>query len=318
MLFKQEDLVSNPLMEAANILNESVYLDESESMLSPTAIPVVENSRIGANVVAFEDIDRLTEENGIDYFDAMEAIAEANDIDPKNLAVAVPEWKIIENPGIVNEMANVVIKPMSEHDPMMEMAGVAVKASLDGDDSLLEDYTNFDFEPLLEKTVIYLNSKGKKVGEKTIAGDDGRVEYVKNGKVLKSKTNDKKRQSEMTFNTGRDESDYDPQHPTGAQQKYVDQTIQANEALKKALADAKTNRPNIIARAIGSLRAWAAKLEQNHSEKNKGVINALLRKIGAAIRFLTDKLSRGKATEWNDRNNKYKDLKAKATAAGIK
>ena len=55
MLFKQEEL-SNPLMEAANVLNESVYLDESEYKLSPTAVPVVENGRIGANVVSFEDV----------------------------------------------------------------------------------------------------------------------------------------------------------------------------------------------------------------------------------------------------------------------
>ena len=44
MLFKPEDLVTesyDPIQEAADILNESVYLDESESILAPMAVPVV-------------------------------------------------------------------------------------------------------------------------------------------------------------------------------------------------------------------------------------------------------------------------------------
>ena len=118
MLFKQEDLAAtyDPISEAANILNDAVYLTEDESFLSPKAIPVVENTRIGAGVVQFDDIERLAEENGADYIDAMYAVAEANEIDPKQLAVAVDEWKIIESPEIVNELANVVLKPMSPYD----------------------------------------------------------------------------------------------------------------------------------------------------------------------------------------------------------
>ena len=46
MLFRQSDLVYDLIQEANNILNESVYLDESEAVVSAKAIPVVENSRI--------------------------------------------------------------------------------------------------------------------------------------------------------------------------------------------------------------------------------------------------------------------------------
>ena len=56
MLFKQSDLAYDPIQEANNILNESVYLDESESITSAKAIPVVENTNIGAYVVRFNDI----------------------------------------------------------------------------------------------------------------------------------------------------------------------------------------------------------------------------------------------------------------------
>lgn len=98
-----------------NILDEAVYLNEAESALSPVAIPVVENSRIGAAVVNFSDVERLAEENCMDYFEAVDAIAEANEISATNIAVAVDEARIIMDPEIVNECHNVVVRPISEN-----------------------------------------------------------------------------------------------------------------------------------------------------------------------------------------------------------
>lgn len=98
-----------------NILDEAVYLNEAESALSPVAIPVVENSRIGASVVNFSDVERLAEENCMDYFEAVDAIAEANQISTTDIAVAVDEARIIMDPEIVNECHNVVVRPISEN-----------------------------------------------------------------------------------------------------------------------------------------------------------------------------------------------------------
>ena len=98
-----------------NILDEAVYLNEAESALSPVAIPVVENSRIGAAVVNFSDVERLAEENCMDYFEAVDAIAEANQISATDIAVAVDEARIIMDPEIVNECHNVVVRPISEN-----------------------------------------------------------------------------------------------------------------------------------------------------------------------------------------------------------
>ena len=56
MLFRQSDLVYDLIQEASNILNESVYLDESEAVVSAKAIPVVENNTIGAYIVRFNDL----------------------------------------------------------------------------------------------------------------------------------------------------------------------------------------------------------------------------------------------------------------------
>lgn len=98
-----------------SILDEAVYLNEAESALSPVAIPVVENSRIGAAVVNFADVERLAEENCMDYFEAVDAIAEANQISATDIAVAVDEARIIMDPEIVNECHNVVVRPISEN-----------------------------------------------------------------------------------------------------------------------------------------------------------------------------------------------------------
>ena len=42
MLFRQSDLAYDLIQEANNILNESVYLDESESIFSTTGIALAE------------------------------------------------------------------------------------------------------------------------------------------------------------------------------------------------------------------------------------------------------------------------------------
>lgn len=97
------------------ILDEAVYLSESEAALNPIAIPVVENTRIGAAVVNFSDVERLAEESCMDYFEAVDAIAEANQISVDSIAVAIDEARIIMNPELVNECHNVVVRPISEN-----------------------------------------------------------------------------------------------------------------------------------------------------------------------------------------------------------
>lgn len=147
MLFKQSDLAYDPIQEANNILNESVYLDESEAVVSAKAIPVVENNTIGAYVVRFNDVSTFAEDHGVSYEDAMNAIAEANSINMNDLAVAVKETTIMANPGIVNELANVVVTPIPETDTMYQFTEACVDAFIEsGDisymDLLVEETTN--------------------------------------------------------------------------------------------------------------------------------------------------------------------------------
>ena len=147
MLFKQSDLAYDPIQEANNILNESVYLDESEAVVSAKAIPVVENSRIGAYIVRLEDIATFSEDHGVSYNNAMNSVAEANSIDIDHLAVAVKETTIMANPGIVNELNNVVVTPLPKTDAMYQFTEACVDAFIESGDTsymdlLVEETTN--------------------------------------------------------------------------------------------------------------------------------------------------------------------------------
>ena len=139
MLFRQSDLASNPIQEANNILNESVYLDESEAVVSAKAIPVVENNTIGAYVVRFNDISTFAEDHGVSYENAMNVIAESNDIDTNNLAVAVKETTIMANPGIVNELNNVVVTPIPKTDAIYQFTEACVDAFIESGDTSYMD-----------------------------------------------------------------------------------------------------------------------------------------------------------------------------------
>lgn len=113
MLFTEQNLNYG---NAMSILDNAAYLNESESMIHPQTIPVKEVSRLGYGVVRFDDVDSLAEAYGCDYIDAMYAIAESSNMNPEYLAVAVPEEDIIAYPEIVNELANIVVQPLSEYD----------------------------------------------------------------------------------------------------------------------------------------------------------------------------------------------------------
>ena len=95
MLLSESDVMKSDF-EA--ILDEAVELNEDEAVTKIKAIPVVENSRLGAAVVSIDNLSSIVEDYGCDYEDAFCAIAEENQIDPDALAVSVEDWKLIETP----------------------------------------------------------------------------------------------------------------------------------------------------------------------------------------------------------------------------
>ena len=156
MLFKQEDLVQEQvdlIQEATDIINESVFLEDDESITPVEYVPVVENKRIGANVVKFEDIDRITEEYSVSYLDAMEAVAEANEISMDELAVAIPEWRIIANPEIVNELNNVVLTSANPNSDAYLFCEACVESFFEDEEESSQAYEDLLVEGKLQKKI---------------------------------------------------------------------------------------------------------------------------------------------------------------------
>ena len=199
MLFKQSDLKFSTIQEASNILNESVYLDESEAVVSAKAIPVVENSRIGAYVVRLEDIVTFSEDHGVSYNNAMNSVAEANSIDIDHLAVAVKETTIMANPGIVNELNNVVVTPLPKTDAMYQFTEACVDAFIESGDTsymdlLVEETTNTNDEKpkagepggatkyTHDGNAFKIDQDGNRINYRTIGGrlQDARIDALKN------------------------------------------------------------------------------------------------------------------------------------------
>lgn len=171
MLFRQSDLALDPIQEANAILNEAEYLAESESVTSARAIPVVENARIGAYVVKFDDLSRLAEDHGMTFDDAMVTVAEANGVDPEHLAVAVRETTVMAHPGIVNELCNVVVTPLPETDTMYQFTEACVDAFVEsGNVSYMELLFNEAAD----------DNKGPKPGER-----GGDIKYNNDGTAFK-------------------------------------------------------------------------------------------------------------------------------------
>ena len=125
MLLSESEL---NMCNADSILNEAVILDESESITRLSAIPVVENFRLGCGVVSFTDLESITEDYGCDYEDAFYAIAEQNELDPNALAVSVEDWKLIETPELAGMVPNIVVKPISENNIVYQFCDYAVSA----------------------------------------------------------------------------------------------------------------------------------------------------------------------------------------------
>ena len=89
MLLSESDVMNYSFEQ---ILDEAIYLTENEAVSKVAAIPVVENSRLGAAVVSINDLDNIVEDYGCDYEDAFCAFAEQNELDHNTLAVFVDDW----------------------------------------------------------------------------------------------------------------------------------------------------------------------------------------------------------------------------------
>ena len=108
-----------------NSLNNFSF-NEVESTVKIPSIPVIENSRLDAAVVSINDLNSIVEDYGCDYKDAFCTIAEENNLDLKDLSVAVEDWKLIETPELINLVPNIVIKPISENNIVYQFVDACI------------------------------------------------------------------------------------------------------------------------------------------------------------------------------------------------
>lgn len=143
-VFTEQELMQDSAanINAETILENAAYLTSGSSMLTPKTVAVTENSTVQAMVVRFGDIEALSEEYGYDYIDAIFAVAEANDIDPQYLAVAVNEADIITNPDMMDDLMNVVINPQSEDSVAYQFC-----------EAMVDNYAETEDEAFLEAMV---------------------------------------------------------------------------------------------------------------------------------------------------------------------
>ena len=132
MLFTEEQLnQSDPF----SILDEAVWLDESESTLQPQMVPITENSSIEGAVVQLNDLDRLCNEHTLSYSEAIDLIAEANDIPSGLIVTAVSEDVLIESPELADVIPQVVVTPLSSEEPISLMVEAVLNEAIESGDT---------------------------------------------------------------------------------------------------------------------------------------------------------------------------------------
>lgn len=170
MLFTESQLVSANTSSLNKIMNEAVWIEPASIEITPVTAAVVENSTIGTPVVHFADVERLSEEVSCSYDEAVQAIAEANGV--SNVAVAIPEWKLVENTDLINQVSNVVLVPMSESNIYKQFVTVCVESYVATGDT---DYMAPFFCESAEAAALLIEAKAKKKaaeGQPQYASDD--------------------------------------------------------------------------------------------------------------------------------------------------
>ena len=141
--------------ESQIIQKEKIMLTENESSLFDdfNTIPVIENSRLGLHIVDYSNIERLLETTCYSVNEIISCIESVNNLD--SLTVAVDDYKLILHPEIIDEISNIVIKPLSKNDP----AYIFTEACLDKfmetmDESYIDYLTTIHEEENPYKTLI--------------------------------------------------------------------------------------------------------------------------------------------------------------------
>jgi hypothetical protein len=180
MLFKQSEL-SSSLDEATSLLEDSMFLNESESSYHPYMIPIRESKEYDANIVKIEDLVEYSMANGItDAQYAIDQVCEANDIDINTLAFSIDEVSAYYDEEMLDTAlalkeagAGVIVAPISRMDPMYQLTESVVDTMVECTgtedeeiaDALFEAFIMDDYDTVFSEAAIVdrIKSKGSAV-----------------------------------------------------------------------------------------------------------------------------------------------------------
>lgn len=123
MLFKSTG--PTPTEVAFSILDEATYLTEEEAALNPITVPVVSIDK-GSNLVEYDYLKQMMQEAGIDLRQARQAIAEVNGIELPSLVTVVPDYELLINPSIREDVGSYVLTPLSPDSDVYEFCEALV------------------------------------------------------------------------------------------------------------------------------------------------------------------------------------------------
>ena len=144
MLYTEEQLQDH--LNPFSILDESIYLTETENQFQSSMVPVYENMRLESYVIDFDGIKSLSESTGWDYFESIEEVAGVNDLNLDNIVISINEEDIILDPNLIN-IGPVVIKPLSEMDEEFQFVLEVVNNYLETENEVELDLLFEDAHP---------------------------------------------------------------------------------------------------------------------------------------------------------------------------
>ena len=241
--------------ESQIIQKEKIMLTENESNLFDdfNTIPVIENTRLGLHIVDYSNIERLLETTCYSVNEIISCIESVNNLD--SLTVAVDDYKLILHPEIVNEMDNIVIKPLPKNDPAYIFTEACLDKFMETMDESYIDYL----------TTIHESEEDEKNPYKTLINDlendDEAAEEFKKGypdvyKFVSKMSNASDDELSSNF-------------------------IRSHNYVNK----------NFIAKQIQRLHSWAAKKEsQLNTPEKRGIWQKIKAAVYKAIQKLTKML----------------------------
>ena len=278
MLFTEAQLGTNPL----SILDEATYLTESEAILKPQTVPVMEVSRLGICQIPFSAVRTIANEYGTSLVEAVSSICAVNGIDPSAIAVTINEVDIIEDPSVIQEAFPIIVAPISSNDPIYRFCEDVVNAYLEtNDEGVFDELFN---EGAIKAKLKWLGS-GIKQTMKDRADDSFLMHPIEK---IKERRADHAYNARYQFNVNN--TDAVKANAVGrakalanAPHKIVGKAIEGIEAFK--------NKPrNAIARKIASLRKLYAKFLERSQKYVDDERASMLRRAAFYITKAIDKL----------------------------